>query len=87
VLARLAPEHRPVLEFARQLYLTTRYADETWSDELNAQIAPHVDEVSPRSIGCTLHCTLVRSVVLPCRQAFAARRTDFRVAPEIPHDM
>jgi hypothetical protein len=45
VLARLAPEHRPVLEFARQLYLTTRYADETWSDELNAQIAPHVDEV------------------------------------------
>lgn len=45
VLARLAPEHRPVLEFARQLYLTTTYADETWNDELQAQVGPHVDEV------------------------------------------
>ncbi|GAA4154971.1 aminoglycoside adenylyltransferase family protein [Phytohabitans flavus] len=45
VLARLAPEHRPVLEFARELYLTTAYADETWPDELKAQVGPHVDEV------------------------------------------
>ena len=45
VLARLAPEYRPVLEFARRLYLTTTYADETWSDEMQAQVGPHVDEV------------------------------------------
>jgi hypothetical protein len=45
VLARLAPEHRPVLEFARRLYLTTTYADETWSDEMQAQVGTHVDEV------------------------------------------
>jgi streptomycin 3"-adenylyltransferase len=44
-LARLAPEHRPVLAFARDLYLTTSYADESWSDELKAQIGPHVDAV------------------------------------------
>jgi len=44
-LARLAPEHRPVLEFARNLYLTTTYADETWSDELKAQVTAHVNEV------------------------------------------
>ncbi|HEX8107776.1 MAG TPA: aminoglycoside adenylyltransferase domain-containing protein [Kofleriaceae bacterium] len=45
VLARLAPEHRPVLEFARRLYLATTYAEETWSDEMKAQVGPHVDEV------------------------------------------
>jgi predicted nucleotidyltransferase len=45
VLARLAPEHRPVLEYARDLYLTTTYAEETWSDGLKAQVAAHVDEV------------------------------------------
>jgi streptomycin 3"-adenylyltransferase len=45
VLARLAPERRPVLEFARELYLTTAYADETWSDELKAQVGARVDEV------------------------------------------
>jgi streptomycin 3"-adenylyltransferase len=44
-LARLEPEHRPVLEFARDLYLTTAYADETWSDELKAQLEAHVEEV------------------------------------------
>ncbi|MEV0720119.1 aminoglycoside adenylyltransferase domain-containing protein [Asanoa sp. NPDC050611] len=44
-LARLAPEHRPVLEFARDMYLTTAYADERWSPELAAQVVPHVDEV------------------------------------------
>ena len=47
-LARLAPEHRPVLAFARNLYLTTSYADESWSDELKAQIGPHVDAVLAR---------------------------------------
>ncbi|HKT02533.1 MAG TPA: aminoglycoside adenylyltransferase domain-containing protein [Rugosimonospora sp.] len=44
-LARLAPGYRPVLAFARDLYLTTGYADETWSDALKAQVAAHVDEV------------------------------------------
>jgi predicted nucleotidyltransferase len=44
-LARLAPEHRPVLEFARDLYRTTTYPDETWSDELTAQVGAHVEEV------------------------------------------
>jgi predicted nucleotidyltransferase len=47
-LARLRPEHRPVLEFARELYLTTAYADETWSNELTAQVGAHVDEVLTR---------------------------------------
>ncbi|SNS89143.1 streptomycin 3-adenylyltransferase [Asanoa hainanensis] len=45
VLARLAPKHRPVLKHARDLYLTTAYADETWSEELAAQVGPHVDAV------------------------------------------
>ena len=44
-LERLAPEHRPVLAYARDLYLTTSYADETWTDELRSQVRPHVDAV------------------------------------------
>jgi hypothetical protein len=44
-LARLSPEHRPVLEHAKQLYLTCRYSDERWSDDLRAQVRPHVDAV------------------------------------------
>lgn len=40
-LARLPPEHRPVLAHARELYLTRTYAEETWSDELAAQVRPH----------------------------------------------
>lgn len=44
-IARLPSEHRAVLEFARELYLTTTYPDETWGDELKAQVGPHVDEV------------------------------------------
>ncbi|MGW0732454.1 aminoglycoside adenylyltransferase family protein [Streptomyces sp. NPDC002851] len=44
-LAQLPPEHRPVLEHARDLYLNCPYADETWSNELKAQIRPHVDEI------------------------------------------
>jgi len=45
VLGRLAPERRPALEYARRLYLTTSYADETWSDALKAQVGPCVDEI------------------------------------------
>lgn len=44
-LPRLPPEHRPVLAYARHLYLTTTYQDETWSDELRVQVQPYVDEV------------------------------------------
>ncbi len=44
-LANLPPEHRPVLDHARHLYLTSTYADETWSEELEGQVGPHVDEV------------------------------------------
>jgi streptomycin 3"-adenylyltransferase len=47
-LDRLPSQHRAVLEHARQLYLTTRYGDERWSEELSAQIAPHVEEVLAR---------------------------------------
>jgi streptomycin 3"-adenylyltransferase len=45
-LAQLPPEHRPVLEHAKQLYLTRRYSEEApWSDDLWAQVGPHVDLV------------------------------------------
>jgi streptomycin 3"-adenylyltransferase len=44
-LARLPPEHRPVLEHARQLYLDSRYSEEAWSDELTAQVRPHAVHV------------------------------------------
>lgn len=44
-LAHLRPERRPVLEHAKELYLTRRYTEETWSDELNAQLGPHVEAV------------------------------------------
>ncbi|KAF3463426.1 aminoglycoside adenylyltransferase family protein [Streptomyces sp. Tu 3180] len=44
-LARLPPEHRPVLEHARQLYLNCRYSEESWSETLQAQVRPHVDRV------------------------------------------
>ncbi|GIJ12121.1 aminoglycoside adenylyltransferase family protein [Micromonospora andamanensis] len=44
-LARLPPEHRPVLAHARQLYLDCRYEQERWSETLLAQVRPHVDEV------------------------------------------
>ncbi|MBX6749352.1 MAG: DUF4111 domain-containing protein [Micromonosporaceae bacterium] len=42
---RLAPEHRPVLEHARQLYLTRTYETETWSDDLRVRVRPCVDEM------------------------------------------
>ena len=44
-LAHLPPEHRPVLEHARDLYLTRSYAEETWTDELWARVPAHVDAV------------------------------------------
>jgi streptomycin 3"-adenylyltransferase len=44
-LARLPTEHRPVLEHARDLYLTRGYHEETWPAELTAQVRPHVDTV------------------------------------------
>ncbi|MGZ4596595.1 MAG: aminoglycoside adenylyltransferase family protein [Actinomycetes bacterium] len=51
-LARLPPEHRPVLEHARDLYLTRRYSEETWTDELTAQVRPHVDAVLAEIDAC-----------------------------------
>ncbi|MGV9416333.1 aminoglycoside adenylyltransferase family protein [Streptomyces sp. NPDC003674] len=44
-LARLPPEHRPVLEHARQLYLHCPYSEESWSDALRARVRPHADRV------------------------------------------
>ncbi|MFP8964543.1 aminoglycoside adenylyltransferase family protein [Streptomyces nanhaiensis] len=44
-LDRLPPEHRPVLEHARNLYLDHRYSEETWSDELRARVGPHTEKV------------------------------------------
>ncbi|MEO3780255.1 aminoglycoside adenylyltransferase family protein [Micromonospora sp. B11E3] len=44
-LARLPPEHRPVLRHARELYLTCGYADESWGAELTARVRSHVDRV------------------------------------------
>ncbi|MGW3247385.1 aminoglycoside adenylyltransferase family protein [Streptomyces sp. NPDC001070] len=44
-LAQLPPGHRPALEHARQLYLDSRYSEESWSDALQAQVRPHVDRV------------------------------------------
>lgn len=44
-LDRLPPRHRPVLEYAKHLYLCRTYSEETWSEELRAQVRPHVDAV------------------------------------------
>ncbi|MCX2970104.1 MULTISPECIES: aminoglycoside adenylyltransferase family protein [Streptomyces] len=44
-LAHLPPEHRPVLEHARDLYRHCRYEDEVWSHDLMRRVGPHVDEV------------------------------------------
>lgn len=44
-LTRLPREHRAVLQHAKELYLRRRYSEETWSDELRAQVRPHVDRV------------------------------------------
>lgn len=50
-LAQLPPRHRPVLEHARNLYLTYHYQDETWSDELRSQVRSHVEVVLARIDG------------------------------------
>ncbi|MFB7191065.1 aminoglycoside adenylyltransferase family protein [Streptomyces sp. NPDC056230] len=47
-MAHLPPEHRPVLEHARNLYLTCHYQDEVWSEELKGQVHPHVNDVLTR---------------------------------------
>ncbi|MEU3658038.1 aminoglycoside adenylyltransferase family protein [Streptomyces sp. NPDC032161] len=47
-VAHLPPEHRPVLEHARHLYLTCHYQDEVWSEELKTQVRPHVNDVLTR---------------------------------------
>ncbi|GAT79464.1 hypothetical protein STXM2123_165 [Streptomyces sp. F-3] len=44
-LPRLPPHRRPVLEHARQLYLTCRYSEEHWSRDLRAQVHPYVETV------------------------------------------
>jgi predicted nucleotidyltransferase len=44
-LAQLPPGHRSVLQHAKELYLTRRYSEETWSDELKARVRPHADYV------------------------------------------
>ncbi|MER7459839.1 aminoglycoside adenylyltransferase family protein [Micromonospora sp. NPDC126480] len=44
-LERLSPEHRPVLAHARDLYRRSTYAEESWSDDLRAQVRPHVAAV------------------------------------------
>ncbi|MEU4038443.1 aminoglycoside adenylyltransferase domain-containing protein [Streptomyces collinus] len=44
-LAQLPPEHRPVLEHARQFYLNCRCSEENWSETLRVQVRPHVDRV------------------------------------------
>ena len=44
-LAQLPPEHRPVLEHAKQLYLTRRYTEETWSETTEGTGRPHVEAV------------------------------------------
>lgn len=44
-LDRLPPEHRPVLAHARQLYLGSHYADETWTEALRGRVRPHAEFV------------------------------------------
>jgi predicted nucleotidyltransferase len=45
VLARLPPEHQPVLHHAKKLYLNSTYVDETWPDDLSVRVKPHVEFV------------------------------------------
>ncbi|OON77990.1 nucleotidyltransferase domain-containing protein [Streptomyces tsukubensis] len=58
LLGGLPPEHRPVLDHARQLCLNCRYSEESWSGTSRAQARPRVDHVlaeidrlSPRAPG------------------------------------
>lgn len=47
-LRRLEPEHRAPLEHARDLYLTTTYADETWPNGLHDEAGPTVERLVAR---------------------------------------
>jgi Domain of unknown function (DUF4111) len=42
-LNQLPPGCRPVLAYARELYLSSRYSEETWSDELKAPLRSYLD--------------------------------------------
>ncbi|MCT6776338.1 DUF4111 domain-containing protein [Streptomyces sp. CS7] len=44
-VGQLPPEHRAVLEHARQLYLNCSYAEESWGEALRTQVRPQVDRV------------------------------------------
>lgn len=44
-LTHLRPQHRPVLEYAKELYLRRRYSEDIWSDELKAKVRSYIDEV------------------------------------------
>ncbi|MFJ6511783.1 aminoglycoside adenylyltransferase family protein [Streptomyces sp. NPDC091406] len=44
-IGRLPPEHRAVLEHARQLYLNCHYSEERWSETLRTQVRPYADHV------------------------------------------
>lgn len=45
-LSRLPAEHRPVLQHARDLYLTCTYEEEApWGEDLLSQVEPHVRAV------------------------------------------
>ena len=59
-LGRLPARHRPVLEHARRLYLTCRYDDESWTDELRNGVRPHVDAVLAEIDRLAAHQTRLR---------------------------
>ena len=44
-IAQLRPEHRAVLEHAKEQYLSRRYSEESWTPDLKAQVRPYVDKV------------------------------------------
>ncbi|MDJ1135955.1 aminoglycoside adenylyltransferase family protein [Streptomyces iconiensis] len=44
-LARLPPEHAPVLEHARYLYLNSLYTEERWDTALRESVRPYADHV------------------------------------------
>ncbi|WP_249713892.1 aminoglycoside adenylyltransferase domain-containing protein [Rhizomonospora bruguierae] len=54
-LPRLPPDHRPVLQHAHHLYLTRRYAEETWPDDLKGRAPAHVDAVLAEIDKLTAH--------------------------------
>lgn len=54
-LTHLPAQHRPALQHARDLYLTTLYEDEVWPRELMEQVRPHVDEVLARTLALRRH--------------------------------